>query len=188
MGISAEILKTFTYNRIFIETGLGRKGIGVHHALAVGFDEIYSIEFYPGNIKRAQKQFKNFKQITLIQGDSGQELGKLLATIHKPVTFWLDAHFDYTKKAIEEYPIPLTDPLPILKELKAIGEHPIKTHTILIDDMILIEKGHPTWPPIKERDIRKALQDINPNYHIYYVDGGNRGNRKDDILVAETKR
>lgn len=188
MGISHRTLKTFTYNKIFIETGLGMSGIGVQYALRVGFEKIYSIEFYPKNIERAKAQFKHYKQVTLIEGDSGVEMAKLLTTIKEPVTFWLDAHFDYTSNAVKQYPVPLTDALPILKELKAIQAHPIKTHTILIDDLILIKKGHPTWPPIKEKGIREMLLRINPDYNIYYIMGGVREDRKDDILVAEIKK
>lgn len=187
MGISNRILNRYTYNKIFIETGLGMSGVGVSSALALGFEKIYSIEFYPQIIEMAKEKFRNFPQVTLIQGDSGQELGKLLTTIHEPATIWLDAHFDFTVNYVKVYPVPLTDPLPILRELKAIKKHPIKTHTILVDDLIMIKKGHPTWPPIKEKDIRKALQAINPDYDIYYVVGGTQANRKDDILVAEKR-
>ena len=187
MGISNRVLSKFTYNRIFIETGLGMSAVGLSSALALGFKEIYSIEFYPQIIEMARKKFGDYPQVTLIQGDSGEELAKLLITIHEPVTFWLDAHFDFTVNYVKLYPVPLADPLPILKELKAIEAHPIKTHTILIDDMIMIKKGHPTWPPIKEENIRKALLAINPEYNIYYEIGGTQANRKDDILVAEKK-
>lgn len=187
MGISKDTLKKFTYNRIFIETGFG-SGIGVDSALYAGFEKVYSIEFYPKRYERGKEKFKKFKQVTLIWGDSGEELIKLLTTIDKPATFWLDAHFDYTVNMAREYPVPLTDPLPVLKEIEAIGNHPIKTHTILVDDMIMINKGHPTWPAIKEKDIREALRLINPDYNIYNIVGGVRADRKDDILVAEIKR
>jgi len=187
MGISNRILNRFTYNKIFIETGLGMSGIGVQSALALGFEKIYSIEFYPRIIELAKGKFRDCPQVTLIQGDSGQELAKLLTTIHEPATIWLDAHFDFTRGYVKTYPVPLTDPFPLLKELRAIEEHPIKTHTILVDDLIMIKKGHPTWPPIKEKDIREALLAINSDYNIYYVVGGTQANRKDDILVAEKR-
>jgi len=187
MGISNKILNKFTYNKIFIETGLGMSGIGVSSAIALGFEKIYSIEFYPQIIELARGKFRDCPQVTLIQGDSGQELAKLLLTIHEPATIWLDAHFDFTVNYVKIYPTPLTDPFPILKELKAIEGHFIKTHTILADDMILIKKGHPTWPPIKEEDIREAMLAINPDYNIYHVVGGTQANRKDDILVAEKR-
>jgi hypothetical protein len=66
---------------------------------------------------------------------------------------------------------------PILRELEAISKHPIKTHTILIDDMSVYRSGH--WA-VSVDDIDVAVKAINRGYRYTYEDGV----EENDILVA----
>jgi len=76
----------------------------------------------------ARKRFDGYKNVRLIQGDSGQRLLELLTGISKPVLFWLDGHYSAGISVRGE-----TD-TPVSAELKAILSHAIKQHVILIDD------------------------------------------------------
>ena len=125
MPITKELLSRF-YNPVFIETGTFM-GAGVIAAIEVGFPEIYSIELSDIYYERNLPYFKDFPNVNLIHGNSGAILARLLEGIDSPVTFWLDAH--YSAQGTAEGPSPLFD------ELKAIHNHHIKNHTILIDDI-----------------------------------------------------
>jgi hypothetical protein len=95
------------------------------------------------------------------------QLRVLLTSIFEPVVFWLDAH--------------PTCSSPILDELAVIAQHPIKTHTILIDDRRLMQGW---WRNVHEIQVLHALKAINPAYKIRYIDG----HEPDDIIVAEAPR
>lgn len=125
MPIKSKLLRRF-YNPVFIETGT-MWGYGIIEAVWVGFPKIYSIELSDYYYDRACESFINFPNVELIKGNSGEELVKLLKDISEQSTFWLDAH--YSEQGTANGPSPLFD------ELKAIREHKIKTHTILIDDI-----------------------------------------------------
>lgn len=157
-----ELLKRFTNNRVFIETGTS-KGDGISVAIAAGFEYIYSIDNDPELYDITAEKFKQDLNVKLYFGDSDQILSELLSNINELVTFWLDAH---TGKSSS-----------ILEELTVIADHDIKTHTILIDDMRYFRKR--CWG-ISFGQILAALNKINPYYLIEYVDGS----YKHDILVA----
>lgn len=162
MPITAETLAQFDITRAFIETGLAG-GQGVQAALDAGFPRVVSIELDQRCIDACRPKFVG-KPVTLLQGDTVVQLKVLLTQIHEPVVFWLDAHPDHDS--------------PVLQELAAIAQHPIKTHTVLIDDRRLMQ-GH--WKSVHEIQVLEALRAINPRYDIYYVDGY----EADDIIVAE---
>jgi hypothetical protein len=63
--------------------------------------------------------------------------------------------------------------------LRIIGEHQIKTHIILIDDMRLVGKQH-YWKELSIGQIESEILKINPDYKISYDYGvANNG-----ILIA----
>ncbi len=70
----------------------------------------------------------------------------------------------------------------VIKDLKLIKKHPIKHHTILIDDMHCCE-GILFDFHTKEEIIEK-IKEINPDYEITYIDGGDDAEVKDNIMVA----
>ena len=125
MPITNKLLRE-NMNPIFIETGTFM-GHGLLAAIWAGFQTLYSIEMSDYLYERNIPLFKDFTNVHLIHGDSGIEIKKILETIDSQTTFWLDAH--YSEQCTANVPSPL------FRELDAIKEHHIKTHTILIDDI-----------------------------------------------------
>ena len=151
-------------NSVFVETG-SNLGQGIMMALMAGFKEIYSIELSDQLYELCKKRFEDNSNVHLIHGNSGVELTNVISKINVPITFWIDAHYSGGVTAGED------GHLPILDELTTIKNHPVKNHTILIDDM-------------RDWDINvitKAVMEINSDYNISLVDGYGH---KDDIMVA----
>jgi hypothetical protein len=106
------------------------------------FRELYSIELSRELFERAQKRFARVKNVTLLNGDSGREIQKVLAKLESRALFWLDGHYSggITAKGEKE--------CPILEELQHIFESRIE-HTILIDDARCFV-GENDYPTISE--------------------------------------
>jgi len=150
---------------VFVETGTFH-GNSVALALKCGFSGVYSIEFDEALYTRAVEKFKNKSRVSLVHGDSAVELPKLIKDINEPIFFWLDAHCGNVQS-----------PLPLMQELAAIEEHPIKNHTILIDDARLFNRDL-----VDTKDeIVAALRAINPKYIIRFEDDSVA---PDDVLIA----
>lgn len=127
--------------RILIETGtfLG----DMVYAMRPHFDHVYSIELSDIYFNKAKDRFKNAENVTLLHGDSGNELGKLLKHISEPIIFWLDGHYSggTTAKGEKE--------TPIYEELNHIFEHWQNGSVIIIDDARLFGTD-PSYPTIDE--------------------------------------
>lgn len=161
-------------NHYFIETGtLG--GDGIIKALNAGFKEVRSIEFDTNSYQHAQRRFSQYKNVKLWNGSSATDLWNMIQDINKSITFWLDAHIFPPRKDGGKN-------CPLLEELEQIKWHPIKTHTILIDDMHCA--GTQAFDYLTKEDLIKKILEINPNYQISYVDGGDEGEYKNNIMVA----
>lgn len=161
-------------NHYFVETGTWY-GDGVQMALNTGFQEVYSIELAPHYYEKAQKRFSNQWNIHLYQGDSAKILGNVIANINESITFWLDGHCSLEDTAKGETMTPL------LSELELIKQHPIKTHTILIDDIRQASTSAFDYTTLEQ--IIAKLKEINPNYSLTFEDGF----VKNDVLVAYIK-
>jgi len=96
------------------------------------FKKIYSIELSQKLSEYNKKFFSNYKNIKILQGDSGKFLPELLSGINEACLFWLDAH--YSGKGNSSVKGDLETP--IMQELEAILKHRVKNHVILIDDAI----------------------------------------------------
>jgi len=181
MPITSEIFKTYKKDiKIFIETG-SYVGDGIQAAVDAGFDSIYSIEFYDNRVGRCRARFKDVACVKVIQGNSGEVLSELLNKINEPILFWLDAHYDAYVPEPDNL-IPLTETQPVLQELEAIKNHPIKTHTILIDDRRIFIGDSPVWHNTVESQIVDKLKEINPAYKITNIDSSHFPK---DIIVAK---
>ncbi len=113
--------------RVFVETGTFAGGM--IDAVSQRFDRIYSIELDPGWHSRAVDRFRSQPHVTLLHGDSGARLPEVLGVIAEPALFWLDAHYSgpvTARGALDS---------PIVKELRAIRQHGVMGHVVLIDDM-----------------------------------------------------
>lgn len=159
-------------NRYFVETGTW-VGNGVISAQQAGFAEIHSIELSERYYSYCKEMFHGAENVHLWLGDSGALLADVIRDMHEPITFWLDGHFsgNDTAQGIEN--------TPILKELEAIRQHPIKTHTLLIDDVRLFGSAEFDFVPLHV--IVQKIREINPNYIITFADGHPFPR---DILVA----
>jgi len=157
-------------NKYFIETG-SCLGEGIAAAVKAGFPVIYSIEISEKYYKHCLERFKENSQVNLILGDSSEKLKEVLSKIDAPATFWLDAHDSEGKTCQSNYVIPNS---PLIEELRLIGQHPIKNHTILIDD---VEEN--------STNIENEILKINPNYLITYLKGAQP---EGYIIVAQVCR
>lgn len=166
-------LKRFVTD-IFIETGT-YQGEGVKKALSAGFQTIYSIEIDKKRYEQCVDCFKWERKVNLFHGDSTVILPYLLKKITKRCTFWLDAHYSNDHTTIGEKWTPLVE------ELEAIKQHPIKNHIILVDDFRRMDEVGYDEETKKEKGFpgKKALldklQSINPAYKVEVIG---------DIVVA----
>ncbi len=159
--------------RVFVETGTFL-GTGIRKALEAGFEEIHSIEINPVAASLAKKQFSDNPHIHIYEGDSGEMLSDVLQNIHEPVTFWLDAHGKPESSGGKH--------TPVLKELEQIAEHPIKEHIILIDDLQCCDTI--LFDHISLAELIAKVLEVNPDYSIWMIDGGDDGEYPCNILVA----
>ncbi|MEO0794591.1 MAG: SGNH/GDSL hydrolase family protein [Verrucomicrobiota bacterium] len=141
--------------KVFIETGtyLG----DTLDALADDFDALHSIELSPQLYQDAKRRFSEKPFITMHQGNSGDVLPHLLEELNEPALFWLDGHASGSDTA---QPDELT---PILRELKAVVQHPIKQHCIMIDDAREFGRGK-GYPSLKR--VRAIVDGIYPGWEV----------------------
>lgn len=163
-------------SKIFIETGTFA-GEGVQKALDAGFEQVYSIDIDEKFIQHGIERFRGKTNVHLALKDSSYQLWDVIQIIQEPIVFWLDAHNGFPDPNAKD-----VKNTPLLEELDQIKRHPIKTHTILIDDLHCCNT---LWFDFLSlgQIIEKVLE-INPDYHIGFVDGGDDGEYKNNVLVA----
>lgn len=161
-------------NQIFVETGT-YGGTGVQKALDAGFTEVRSIELDENNFRYSQQRFAHKANVKLFKGDSSLDLWNVIKDIDQPITFWLDAHVFPPRQDGGKN-------CPLLEELDQIKLHPIKNHTILIDDMHC--SGTEAFDYLTIDDLKKKLLEINENYTISFVPGGDEGEYPENVMVA----
>lgn len=125
MMVVGAYLKQFSIGN-FVETGTYR-GDTLGYIAKSGI-RCTSIELSRELYEAARKRFDGYKNVKLVQGDSGQKLPELLKEINQPVLFWLDGHYSAGITASAEIHTPIS------AELQAILNHSVKEHVILIDD------------------------------------------------------
>ena len=115
---------------------------------------------------RAKKRFQNNSNITIVQGNSSDQLSKILNNINSPCLFWLDGHYSSEFWVGEEYikTAKGNKNTPILEELSQIMKHSIKNHVILIDDARLFT-GKGDYPTIN-----KLKKIVAKNFPIHSFD------------------
>lgn len=152
-----QLFKKYKGNhKLFFETGT-HKGDGVQNALNMGFEEVISIEILPELYEGCVNRFKGKEdKVHLFLGDSNERMEEMLELIKEPSLIFLDGHFDNGN--------------PLWKELEILKNHPIKTHTIIVDDM-------PNYYGSGEK-VKEKLLEINPNYTLVYEDSLNPGTGK----------
>jgi hypothetical protein len=125
------------------------------------FRKIYSIELGLTLFDKATKRFKNDKNITIIQGDSGEVLKNVLLELNEPAIFWLDGHYSggITAKGDKN--------CPIYKELDAISESKGFNHILLIDDARCFN-GNGDYPTVDQ--LTEYIKSKNEKYQVHVKD------------------
>jgi hypothetical protein len=95
--------------------------------------------------------------VTVYHGDSSRLLPKVLSQINTSCMFWLDGHYSggITAKGQTE--------TPILAELRAIADHHVRPHAILIDDARVFGTDD-AYPTLEE--VIHLLRIIDPYFQI----------------------
>jgi hypothetical protein len=152
-------------NRILVETGSWR-GDGIQAALDAGYERVHSIDIDEQARHFCMSRFDLIinpdETITLYTGDSAECLYDIIKHINEPITFWLDAHWQFL-----EGTDPVENPWPLVLELEQIRMHTMKNHTIIIDDILML-----THPDVTNWDldlIKKFITRINPSYKFQLI-------------------
>ena len=176
---NTDFLKRYM-NKYFIETG-SFKGDTIQLALDAGFEEIRSIELNGNNFNFCRERFIPNPNVYMWYGASEEKFWYMIEDIKEPITFWLDSHYSGVGATYEtSLGVSYSS---LVSELITIARHPIKTHTILIDDRR--DFGTINMDYVQESIIRQLVQAINPAYKIKYETGDPSNPLfKDDILVA----
>jgi hypothetical protein len=173
-SLTKEVLTKYP-NKYFVETGT-HIGNSVQLALDCGFEKIITMEINSQKVEYARKRFsKEIEEgkVTILQGDTISLFKDAIDNLDAAATFWLDAHWDDGPRGKYLCPLPI--------ELECLLNHPIKKHTLLIDDRRLFGVEGTTWGhTIDEDGIMESILDINKDYKISYENGC----VPDDIIVA----
>ena len=168
-----EVINRYS-NPYFFETGTAN-GACILLALSCGFEKIFSVEI------EEERQLENSKtfskeilgnKVKLYTGDSLLLFPEMVKELDKSTTFWLDAHVDEGKAGVKK--------CPLYEELETIAMSPIKTHTIMIDDISYFGTKNHWGDGISLDTIREKILQINPNYNFAFENG----HVPNDILVA----
>lgn len=145
--------------RIMVETGTCYGDMV--EAMKSNFDRIYSIELSKDLFEHGMKRFKGAKNIQLIHGDSGTELGRIVNEMSQSALFWLDGHYSggETAKGPKD--------TPIYEELHHILNAQDRGHVIIIDDARCFGTN-PAYPSIEE--LIHFIKSKRPNVGIVIQD------------------
>lgn len=168
-------------NNVFLETGTfqGDTIYRVANNNICNPQKIISLEMSDIFFNNCVKRFKDNSNIFLHLANSKYDLYDIIKNIDSHITFWLDGHWSATPNVgCDAETI-----CPILEELQQIKQHNIKTHTIMIDDIRLMNLNENKFNgfPVSIKQIIDIILEINPNYIIKYYDDDWASK---DILVA----
>jgi len=141
--------------RVLVETGTYYGDMV--EAMKNYFSRIYSIELSNELYEKAKRRFTGDDRIKIIHGDSGIELGKLIARLEQPALFWLDGHYSAGETAKGE------KDTPIYEELTHIFSSSQRENVIIIDDARRFGTD-PAYPSIDE--LSRFIKANRPNVII----------------------
>lgn len=112
--------------KTFVETGTF-KGDTLAAVAATGIRSI-SVELSPEYFDRANQRFAGMRHVELHQGDAGDVLPRIVATLQEPALFWLDGHYSAGETAHGALASPVS------AEVQCVLDSPVPGHVMLIDD------------------------------------------------------
>lgn len=188
MHTESKMLRQYCPGAIFIETGTCY-GRTVEFVLIHGAKSVRSVEGHEGRYKHCAELFANDDRVRLWHGHSKDCLKEMIEDLSEPAVFFLDAHpsgadsYGHDEvttgegEGFGQHEV-------LLAELKIIAAHPIKDHTILVDDQ------HTTIAGVAEQQIYKDfLLTINPAYQFKFMHKkGPLCEKTAGCLIAEIKR
>jgi hypothetical protein len=151
------LFKKYKFNHnTFVETGT-HHGDGVRRALDLGFNKVISVEILEDLYKECEQKFSSEitqDKVKLFLGDSNELLPTMLELLTEPSLVFLDGHFN--------------NGLPLWGELDILKSHPIKEHTIIVDDF-------QNYFGSTEKELKESIKEINPDYKFAFEDSYNPG-------------
>lgn len=159
---------------VFVETGTYQGGTTDMVNNNIHGVKIRTLELSNVFYHNCKERFKNNSNIEVFHMNSKHDLYNCIKDIDEKITFWLDGHWS----DVHNIGCDSETKCPILFELEQLKLHSIKTHTIMVDDIRLMDNIH--FSVTKDKVIKK-IYEINPNYKIKYYDDECA---KEDILVA----
>jgi hypothetical protein len=144
--------------KILVETGTYFGNMV--EAMKPYFRKIYSIELSNDLYNKAKQRFSGDEKVTIVQGDSGTELGNLIRILDGPALFWLDAHYSsgITVRGEKD--------TPIYEELDQILSTSERRNVVIIDDARCFGSD-PAYPSIDE--LNNYIRSKRPNVCIEIV-------------------
>jgi hypothetical protein len=119
------------------------------------FSQVYSVELSKDLASEAQSYFKKIKHVSILQGDSGLLIAKIIKDNPAKKLFWLDAHYSAGITASSAH----FGDTPISQEVEEILSRWVEGSVILIDDARLFvgKDNYPTLQDLKEFVVKKNL-------------------------------
>lgn len=124
------------------------------------FDKLYSIELSHELWMKATKRFRAYKNIEILEGDSGIKLKEIIGKLPSNTLFWLDGHYSFGVTAQGDLNCP------IYAELDTILSCG-KSHVIIIDDAREFV-GREDYPTIEE--LKKYVENKNMSINFEVKD------------------
>lgn len=119
------------------------------------FERLYTIEVDPQLYQKARTRFENDSAISVLLGDSKNELPKILSQLTTPAIFWLDGHYSGGCTGRGDLDTP------VQAEVELILRHQVQGHVILVDDARLFT-GISDYPSLDT--FRDQLLKLKKNY------------------------
>ena len=145
---------------IFIETGtfMGETTNNVKHH----FERVISIELSDKYASMAIEKFKNDTNVSIIKGDSSEELYNICKQLDKPAFFWLDGHWSNGDTAKG------TKDCPLLEELQQIVKNCAPKCIVAIDDVRLFTTtAWEDWSSISKEAVLEIVKPRLESYKYY---------------------
>ncbi|NGX39792.1 MAG: hypothetical protein KR126chlam1_01125 [Chlamydiae bacterium] len=158
-----------------IETGTHKASTTSYFAHI--FDEVHTIEILEDSFNKCKDTLKKMPHVTCHLGTSETVLEEILPNLaHKPVLFYLDAHWFSS--------------WPLLKELSAITKTHKDNCVIVIDDCKVPGRPDIPFDRYKQQDlsleyVKPRFETLFTNYVIYYLIPRNVGSKAKLVAIPE---